>query len=61
MSINNSQGYKHYSSEKEISSRSNMFKLLSDAPIPNDQLLSNIGLFIDSKKSFQTFISRLSL
>ena len=51
MSINNSQDIKHYSSEKEISSRSNMFKLLSDAPIPNDQLLSNIGLFIDSKIS----------
>ncbi len=38
-----------YASESENKSRSGMYDLLSKAPIPKDQLLQNIGLFIESK------------
>lgn len=44
------EDYKHFSSVHEIKSRDEMRSLLDECPIPNDQLLDNIGLFIDSKK-----------
>ena len=40
---------KNYSSESEESARADMVSLLRHCPIPDDQLLSNIGLFIESK------------
>ena len=40
---------KHYSSESEEHVRLKMLDLLKNCPIPEDQLLSNIGLFLDSK------------
>ena len=40
---------KHYSSDLEINSRETMLSLLENCPIPKEQLLSNIGLFIESK------------
>jgi len=36
-------------SKDELVHRSTMLELLKNAPIPQDQLLSNIGLFIESK------------
>jgi len=48
--MKNKNDYKHFSSEAEVKSRDEMKSLLDDCPIPNDQLLDNIGLFIDSKK-----------
>ena len=40
----------HYGSDEEVKGRNNMSELLDNCPIPKDQLLENIGLFIDSKK-----------
>jgi hypothetical protein len=40
---------KHYSNSSEVDGRKQMLSLLQGAPIPEDQLLSNIGLFLDSK------------
>ena len=40
---------KNYSNESEDSARADMVSLLRQCPIPDDQLLSNIGLFIESK------------
>ena len=40
----------HYGSEEELSGRNHMMALMENCPIPKDQLLENIGLFIDSKK-----------
>lgn len=40
---------KHYSNSSEVDGRKQMLSLLQSAPIPEDQLLSNIGLFLDSK------------
>ena len=40
---------KEYSNDDEKASRDEMFNLLNKAPIPDDQLLSNLGLFIESK------------
>jgi len=38
-----------YSSNEEKSARSNILNLLKSSPIPNDQLISNLGLFLNSK------------
>ncbi len=40
---------KEYASDEERESRGQMLELLKSAPIPEEQLLSNIGLFIESK------------
>lgn len=40
---------KTYSSEKEFKIREEIIELLKNTPIPTEQLLSNIGLFINSK------------
>ena len=48
--MKNKNDYKHFSDENEVKSRDEMKSLLDNCPIPNDQLLDNIGLFIDSKK-----------
>ncbi len=46
---NSKLSIKQYSSKVEKSSRSVMVELLKKAPIPDDQLLSNLGLFLESK------------
>lgn len=38
-----------YSSEQEIKLRKEFVNFLKESPIPNDQLLSNLGLFLNSK------------
>ena len=40
---------KEYSNSSEKESRTRLVDLLSKSPIPQEQLLSNIGLYIDSK------------
>ena len=42
-------GVQCYSSEKELSSRSEMYDHFKNNPIPEDQILSNMGLFLNSK------------
>ena len=42
-------GIKTYQSKNEKSERERLFHLLKSCPIPDDQLLSNLGLFLDSK------------
>jgi len=42
-------GIKTYDSADEREVRQNMLKLLKETPIPEDQLLSNLGLFLNSK------------
>ena len=49
MSIDNATDIKHYSSGDEVAARGSLFELFRQAPIPGDQLLSNIGLFLESK------------
>jgi len=38
-----------YDDEKERNSRSELYELLKECPIPEDQVLSNLGLFLNSK------------
>ena len=40
---------KEYSSSSEEVGRSKLLKLLMESPLPQNQLLSNLGLFLDSK------------
>ena len=40
---------KAYSSNHEEKIRQQIFKLLKTCPIPNDQIISNLGLFLNSK------------
>lgn len=40
---------KTYSSESEISTRNEFAKHFKNSPIPDDQILSNMGLFLNSK------------
>lgn len=49
MSIKEKTDIKHYSSDQEVSARSDLLSLMRSAPIPPDQLLSNMGLFLESK------------
>jgi len=46
---NENVSIKTYASSAEQDERSSMLRLLQQAPIPGDQLLSNIGLFLESK------------
>ena len=47
--INKNTDIKHFSSKDEVKSRNAMLRLMQNCPIPEDQLLSNMGLFLDSK------------
>jgi hypothetical protein len=47
--LKNKTDIKQYSSLEEDTGRESILKLLEECPIPRDQLLSNIGLFLDSK------------
>lgn len=38
-----------YASQSEVSNRASLVHLLQSSPIPTDQLLSNLGLFLESK------------
>lgn len=51
MSLDNEDIYaiKTYSSELEISARKEFAKHFKNSPIPDDQILSNMGLFLSSK------------
>ncbi len=42
-------GIKTYASIEEADNRTRMLELLKNCPIPDDQLLSNLGLFLESK------------
>jgi hypothetical protein len=42
-------GIKTYDSAEERTTRQNVLTLLKETPIPEDQLLSNLGLFLNSK------------
>ncbi len=42
-------GTKNYSSEQERKSRLDMYNHFKESPIPEDQALSNMGLFLNSK------------
>jgi hypothetical protein len=42
-------GVKTYDSAEERAVRERMMQLFKDAPIPEDQLLSNLGIFLNSK------------
>lgn len=43
------KGIKTYFSSQEEESRSKLLSLFKDSPIPDDQILSNLGLFLSSK------------
>lgn len=43
------KGIKQYASSKENQSRADLAQLLEQCPIPKEQLLSNLGLFLESK------------
>lgn len=38
-----------YASQEEVANRASLANLLESSPIPTDQLLSNLGLFLESK------------
>jgi hypothetical protein len=40
---------KHYGSDTEHVARSELFKMFENSPLPKDQMLNNLGLFIESK------------
>ena len=42
-------GVQCYSSDEELASRSEMYDHFKNCPIPEDQILSNMGLFLNSK------------
>ena len=42
-----------YASQNEHSNRDKLFQLFENSPIPKNQLLENIGLFLDSKNLAQ--------
>ena len=44
-----SKGIKTYESSSEKTSRTGLLGKLKESPIPEDQVLSNLGLFLDSK------------
>ncbi len=46
---NSAQGIKTYESGSERDNRARLVKHLKQAPIPDEQLLGNLGLFLDSK------------
>tara|TARA_R110000824_G_scaffold22535_8_gene82415 strand:+ start:5465 stop:6223 length:759 start_codon:yes stop_codon:yes gene_type:complete len=42
-------GTQNYSSNEETNARTKLYELFKECPIPDDQVLSNIGLFLNSK------------
>lgn len=48
--ISNEVDVMHYGSAQEIDGRGELLSALLNSPIPKDQLLDNIALYIDSKK-----------
>ena len=42
-------GVKDYSSEQEVNTRKQFLNCFKNCPIPEDQILSNLGLFLNSK------------
>lgn len=48
--INNEVDVIHFGSQSEVEARNQMIECLNNCPIPKDQLLDNISLFVDSKK-----------
>lgn len=44
-----SKSTKTFSSDAESASRADLARLLGECPIPQDQILANLGLFLDSK------------
>jgi hypothetical protein len=46
---NDNTAIKTYASDNEREQRAGLLRLLQEAPIPGDQLLSNLGLFLESK------------
>ncbi len=49
MKKNNLNDPKFYSSENENNARSNLSHLFKNNPLPDDQILNNLGIFIESK------------
>ena len=49
MAIKKKTDIKQYSNRNEDTARDAMLQLIKDAPVPDDQLLSNLGLFLESK------------
>ena len=49
MANKNLTGIKVYESNKENELRELITELLKNCPIPDDQLISNLGLFLNSK------------
>jgi hypothetical protein len=49
MNIKKDTDIKHYQNKEEITQRSGLVNLLRDNPIPEEQVLENLGLFLDSK------------
>ncbi len=47
--MNDAKQIKHYSSRAEDEHRGSLAGLLRSSPIPDDQLLSNLGLYLESK------------
>ena len=47
--MNDNLGIKNYSSEKEIAVRQQFLQHFKKCPIPDEQILSNLGLFLNSK------------
>ena len=62
MAIKKKTDIKQYSNRNEDTARDAMLHLLKGAPVPDDQLLSNLGLFLESKNLarllFMDFIYR---
>lgn len=48
-------GAKIYSNEKEVDSQSQIVKSLRSCPIPDDEILENLGLFLTSKNLSRIF------
>ncbi len=49
MEIKRDTDIKHYQSQEEVSRRNELTHLLKFNPIPDEQILENLGLFLDSK------------
>jgi hypothetical protein len=49
MPIKKDTDIKHYQNAQEIAERGSLMRLLRNTPIPEEQILENLGLFLDSK------------
>ena len=48
--LKDKKNIKEYSSDLEKNARSKMIELFEKSPLPKNQILSNLGLFINSKE-----------